>query len=140
MDFDRRHVCEGRSLIRDGSSDLEDTPGVWRRLWRESRAALLAEWIEENPGTRPEAFYRFDCGRFPDQTDDESQPEYLERLGLIGESEREAIRQKALELIAHNRNRSPYEPRTNFIPDAYGYVAYAIRFNLLQPDECPAFF
>ena len=36
-----------------------------RRTWSEHRAALLASWVEKHPGTRPQAWWRYDAPREP---------------------------------------------------------------------------
>lgn len=43
--------------------DLEYFGDKLERLWSAVRSALLAEWIEENPGTRPWPWWAFDAPR-----------------------------------------------------------------------------
>lgn len=35
-------------------------PGAVRRAWKAGRGEVLRDWIEERPGTRPWAFWKFD--------------------------------------------------------------------------------
>jgi hypothetical protein len=90
--------------------------GAERALWKEHRVELLAEWIRESPGTRPEAWWEFEkpSGQLrrqiggPAPLDDspiwrgipsywpctnllfEPEVEFLKRLGLLTREERNA--------------------------------------------------
>jgi hypothetical protein len=60
-----------------------------RLAWNEAGDEILFEWIEQAPGTRPSAWWRFDAprqpkGKFPDYYRDGNLPEPHRRLGGIG--------------------------------------------------------
>src|SRR5262245_48723681 len=85
------HILTGRAAIRVGGPDLQDDARLWSEIWAKHRARLLPRWISEHPGTRPPAFYAFD-DLTDDQHDDESEAEYLSRIGELQASEVEALR------------------------------------------------
>ena len=47
----------GDAFGKDADFDQEQA----RECWQKHREVLLAEWIEDNPGTRPWAWWRFDA-------------------------------------------------------------------------------
>ena len=49
--------------------DLEGNRDMRAALWSEHRAAILEEWIQEKPGTRPSLFWEFDVPRQPKKND-----------------------------------------------------------------------
>lgn len=55
-----------------------------RQAWKDHRAVLLVEWVRENPGTRPRVWWEVDA---PEPRGDESERDYLARLGLLLEGE-----------------------------------------------------
>jgi hypothetical protein len=133
--WDDWHILTGRSLIRVGGDDLESTPELWEALWRDNADRLLAVWIAERPGERPPVWWEASC---PDDgpADGESEPEYLWRLGLIGDAEVDAIRAKVQSLIAFNRHRDPTRPGSNFIPpDDVARFAAKVEVGLLDDEE-----
>src|SRR5690242_20457876 len=101
-DFDRSHIARGEKFIKgwDDSPDLRETPDRWRELWEFYGAELLAEHIGRSPGSRPEAWYRFDCGAEP--AEDESEVEFLDRTGQLSAEELEAVRKEALGLVEYD--------------------------------------
>jgi hypothetical protein len=88
-----------------------------RKVWRQLRSDLLDRHIKEKPGTRPWAWWRFESTEPREQVSDgpepigppdwfgkpsrylgqppenmyESQVDYLERLGLLTDDERELL-------------------------------------------------
>jgi hypothetical protein len=60
-----------------------------RALWEQHRDRIVAEHVAENPGTRPTRWWEFDAPEPWD--DDESEEEYLERLGLLPSGEQERL-------------------------------------------------
>jgi hypothetical protein len=103
--FQDAHILMGRSLLLTGAeSHLEDNAALWSELWAQARGELLPQWIREFPGTRPPAWWLFDDHE-DDRHEDESETEYLSRLGEIGADELNAIRVKAVKLAAYNRGR-----------------------------------
>src|SRR5262245_46405063 len=99
-DFDRSHIESGEKFIKgwDDGPDLRDTPDRWGELWEFYGEVLLAEHIERYPGSRPEAWYRFDCPRDRELGEGEAEVEYLDRIGELSAGEIEAIRREALGL------------------------------------------
>ncbi|WP_339857950.1 hypothetical protein [Pseudohongiella acticola] len=61
----------------EDACDLERMKADWQRHKRE----LMAEWIADNPGTRPFAWWQFEASepRLPAESDSE----YLERLNAL---------------------------------------------------------
>jgi hypothetical protein len=66
-------------------------------LWRRHGPTVLADWVRRRPGTRPWAWWRFDApesrrtrtpGRVPVP---ENQADYLDRLDLLTDAERERL-------------------------------------------------
>jgi hypothetical protein len=135
------HIQTGKPLIRTGvDAFLVDDPALWQQLWAEYRDELLLAWIKRKPGTRPAAFWRFDANGFPDRAEYETEAEHLHRLGLLDDDEINAIKAKALELIAFNRGRKPSDPNSNFIPDHEGRIQFCIDNDLLTEAESPPYF
>ncbi len=98
----------GRMLARVGrKADLADDPELWAQVWERCRSEVLPQWVERNPGRRPEAFHEFETGDLPEQEEGETEIEWLFRCGLLEPDEFEAIRQKAKTLAEHNRSRRP---------------------------------
>ncbi len=67
-----------------------------RAAWRELRDTILAGWVEEQPGKRPSAWWRFDAprqpaGRFPGWYYDGKLPEPRERCGGVGTPAHEVL-------------------------------------------------
>ena len=107
------HAQTGRPLIKVGQPYLEDDPELWREVWEDAADALLADWIGRHPGTRPPAWWEFSAPDIP-RGDDESEPAYLDRLGLIEPPELRGILEKALGLVESNRGRSPKKTAAGF--------------------------
>jgi hypothetical protein len=127
--FDKAHVLGGKSLIKGaGIPDLVGDPALWKKVWEQTKAELLPEWIAKHPGTRPLPWWLFDHKKerpvlhpMASQTEavvrkqhtylgmlhtsilhghgsggemwpfQEPEEEYLERLGLLSDSEVEAL-------------------------------------------------
>ncbi len=102
---------------------------------------MLPEFIAENPGRRPAAWWLFSAPEDV-EIDDENGPEMdvLFDHGLFAPEELEAIAAKARELIACNRGQDPKRPGSNFIPDMYGHIAFSIEHELLNDSELPDFY
>jgi hypothetical protein len=65
-------------------------------LWREHCDRVIAEWIVENPGTRPSLWWKYDAPE-PRQ-DAESEAVYLKRHGLfLSEGERKRLTKRDFE-------------------------------------------
>lgn len=136
--FEASHVCGGRNLIRaNDEPDLRDNRPLWEALWTRHREELIAGWIRTNPGSRPPAFWEFDSAALPG--DEEGEADYLDRLGLIGPEELEAIREKSAALAAYNRGRSPKKTAGGFYADNYippsELHRFAARRGLLTADQ-----
>ncbi len=135
--FDAMSIASGRALIRMGNDpDLQDDPALWCEVWEQHRDEILAAWISQHPGQRPNAYWLFE-EHDDDQGDDESEPAYWYRQGAIGPEEMEAIRAKALELVRCNVGRAPGDQ--NYVEDLHGYLAFAIDADLLSEAEAPFF-
>jgi hypothetical protein len=135
-DLEKAHILHGRSLLRLGDggddADLKGNPALWAELWKRYRLELLPDWIERHPGERPAAWIEFDCPE--ERAEDETIPEFLDRLGLIKPDELEAIADKARGLVKYNRARHGKDPRSNYIPpdDTHRLV---MAKGLLTPEE-----
>jgi hypothetical protein len=142
--FAAYHMGEGRNAVPlVGEPDLRDNPDLWRALWARHRDELIAEHARASPGSRPAAFWRFDSGGLPGRIEGESgaesDVEYLHRLGLLPPSELDAIRKRAVKLVAYNSGRSPERTsagyfRDNFIP-ASDLHRFAARHGLITPQQ-----
>jgi hypothetical protein len=135
--FAQSHVCSGRNPIRIGSNtaDLRNDLPAWCAIWAELRDELLPQFIRENPGRRPAAWWRFDAPHNVDLTEDETEVEVLHAAGLLSDPEVESITAKARELLAYNRGRDPDDEASGFIPDHHGYAAFASDHGLLTDEE-----
>ncbi len=102
---ERRFLRFGFAIVRA----LLDDPAVLLGPWETHRQELLADWIEERPGTRPWGFYFFEAPSprrilerksapagfidpplavaYHDWLRLESEPAYLERHGLLTAAE-----------------------------------------------------
>jgi hypothetical protein len=100
---------------------------------------VLAEWVRDRPGSRPQGFYEFDAWQFPEQKQDESEMTWLMRIKQLGPEELAAIVEKARALITYNRGRSP-ESKSNFIPDHSGVVQFCAEHQLISDDDLPPYF
>lgn len=131
---DAYNVLTGHPLIVTvGEHHLADDPELWREVWEKYGGELLAEEIRLYPGRRPRAWHVFDCAEEP--ADDESEVEFLYRIGELSAGELEAIRLKALELVTHNGcGRRPEKPSSNFIAPR-ALERFAARIGLLTADE-----
>jgi hypothetical protein len=124
--FEAAHVCGGRNLIRlPETIDLRDDPAAWSAVWAELRDELLPQFIAENPGRRPAAFWTWDAPEDVD-LDEESEVEVLHAAGLLSDEEIEAITARARQFIASG------------VDDFYGFVAFAAKHDLLTPAEIEA--
>ncbi len=133
--FEAMSIATGRALIRMGNDpDLEDDPALWCEVWEQHRDEILTVWISQHPGQRPNAYWLFE-EHDDDQADDESEPAYWYRQGVIDPEEMQAIRAKALELVGCNVGRMPGDQ--NYIEDAHGLLAFALDNDLLTLDESP---
>jgi hypothetical protein len=129
--FLMHHICTGRNLVCvPDEPDLVGSPDLWAALWDRHREQLLAEWVRESPGSRPPAFWRWDHGMEPP----EDEREYLAAHGMLTRVDLDGIRRKALELLRHNRGRTPSRPGDNYIPDRDGLVSFARSQGLLTPE------
>ncbi len=135
-DWEKYDACTGRSPLRGhGNADLADNPEQWERLWDDHRDMLLAHWISDNPGTRPPAWHKFDAAEaWDEESETETEPEYLHRLGLLAPEEVEAVVAKARTLAEYNRCRNGNEPTSNFIPPRDA-EQFAIDHGLLSEEE-----
>jgi hypothetical protein len=145
-----------------GCADVDDQ--FWADAWAMLGSGVLEAWVAQHPGTRPWAFWRFDWPELrggededDDDTDDqadekiddqdedddeddeeededEDQAARLHRAGLLEPTEMEAIRVRALMLVAHNRGRRLDPPGDNFIPPD-GPDRLAIALGLLSSEE-----
>jgi hypothetical protein len=129
--FEKAHILTGRRLIRlaPNQPSLEDDPEAWREVWRELRDELLDEFV----GSRPRAWYEHDCPRNARQRSDETEVQFLHRIGAIDYHELERIREVVLERTEHNREHNPGE----WIADDDGLTAFAIEHELLDEAELP---
>jgi hypothetical protein len=133
-DEDRHHIATGHAMIRLGDQpDLADEPLLWAEIWSSARGELLPDWIRQHPGSRPEAFWKFDAIHIA-RLEGESEPACLHRHHLLSAEELEGIRRKARELVAHDRGRDPGEPGSNFIPPG-DIHEFAARAGLLSAEE-----
>jgi len=109
------HICRGESpMRRKGDADLKDNGALWSELWELHRDALLPEYVERNPGTRPAVFWKFDA---PEERDEnEPEVEYLHRHGLLAPAEIAAITAQARALAAYNVGRHGNDPTSNYLP------------------------
>jgi hypothetical protein len=97
---------------------LADEPQLWAQVRELGRDEALAKWIKQSPGSRPDAWYRFDAPGRPPQRLDESEPAWLERIGVLEHVELERLHEEAIELADFDEGRHPDDWRTNFIwPD-----------------------
>jgi hypothetical protein len=132
--FDLAAICSGRSLIRGPDvSDLQDNPPLWKQLWQQHKVECLVDWCRRYPGSRPEAFWRFEGHK--DVPEDQQEIDYLHRLNQISPEEIELIAARARELIEYNHGRDPADPKSNFCEDEDGYVAFACKHGLLPGTE-----
>ena len=142
-DGERFHILHGYQFVRvPGSYDVDlknDLPS-WGAAWEVHGERLLLEFIKRNPGRRPQAWHQFESNVLPDRGEEEEELEWLDRCNQVGDDERAAIVKKARELIAFNRGRNPEKPGSNFIPDMYGHVKYAVDHELLDEGEYPDFY
>ncbi len=78
-----------------------------REAWRVFRHQLIAECVDQQgPGTRPAAWWRFDCPGGPrEEPPRDQQRLLLERMGLIGVHERQR-----LQVTRHVRPDPDLEP------------------------------
>jgi hypothetical protein len=133
--FDASHICGGRSLISsDDIPDLCANEPLWQALWSQHREDLLAGWIKSYPGTRPAAWWEFDYGNFPEQSEEETDVEYLHRVGLIDAAEMQAIAAQAKELAHYNSVRHPQDRRSNWIQPE-DIELFAVSHGLLTDEE-----
>jgi hypothetical protein len=90
-------ICQlefGHDYFGDGYGD-ELTAAVlaeMRRDWQQRGARILAEFVEQRPGSRPYAWWRFERG-MKYRPDDDEQADLLERMGLLSKEERAAMEQ-----------------------------------------------
>ena len=87
--WEKQHILTGRAMIRVGATDLQDDPALWSAVWADCRDQLLPEFIASLPGNRPRVWWEFDAPEARDE--DETEPEYLSRLGLLSEEEAAAL-------------------------------------------------
>jgi|GEM_PF-3529183 len=93
--WEKEFMFYGRVLKEDGRKSCR--PYLWPCLcherwlapkWAEHRDALLAEWIDEHPGTRPWVWWELDSPRLPAEGngdfDDGKRPEPRQRVGGTG--------------------------------------------------------
>jgi hypothetical protein len=111
---DAIHAQTGRAFFRDGAPDLADDLPLWKEVWSSTRSELLTDWIARHPGTRPEAFWRFDT-RGIVRLDGESEVVCLHRHHLISTEEIGAIVRRCRTSVRYNRGRHPDRPGDNFI-------------------------
>jgi hypothetical protein len=84
--------------------DVETTPDNFERwvldadcspffkvkdLWEANRAEILAEYIADNPGSRPSLWWTYDALEEPDGSETEAM--YLKRHGLLMPGERKRL-------------------------------------------------
>ncbi len=112
--FRQAHIQTGRSAVRlPDTKDLCDNPPLWRELWLQHGAELLPAWIDENPGSRPDAWWEFDAPPGLERPDDD-EVSALHAAGLLDPAELSAIAEKAKTLVEFNRR---YQSRdSNFVP------------------------
>jgi hypothetical protein len=78
-----------------------DRTAVWdgmtlAKVWAEYEAEVLADWIAENPGTRPSLWWKYSAprqplGAYPGRYYDGTLPEPRKRLGGIGTPAHEVL-------------------------------------------------
>jgi hypothetical protein len=124
-------------VVVPGEPALADDPRKWRRLWTLHGEAITVGWISEHPGTRPQAWHTFDAPALGQRFEGERDIDFLERFNAIDDKENEGIKAVAVELVKYNAPRRPDQPRTNFIVDSDGIVAYALRHSLITELDVP---
>ncbi len=86
-DVQRLHLCRG-DVFGLGSAFPDDD--AEREAWAAHRNAVLQEHIEQEPGSRPYAWWRYSS---PQPRDDQiHETSQLRELGLIGAAELEALK------------------------------------------------
>lgn len=84
-DYQMQTLLKGVPLRRtDQGMAFYTDRDAQRRTWEEHREALLMQWIEAHPGTRPEAWWRFDASEPRRRV---AGPEGIERDRLMAEFE-----------------------------------------------------
>ena len=71
--------------------DADDLRDAWSQVGEE----ITADFIADHPGFRPAAYWRFEAADLQPRREDESEPAYLRRLGLLTEGEKAVERQLA---------------------------------------------
>jgi hypothetical protein len=132
-DRDLHELCTGRAQIRIGKPDLQDDPAIWQSAWEATRDDALAYWIQGHPGSRPAAFWRFDCDA--GLASGETEPELLHRLGLLESAELARIAAKTRVLAAFDRFHPPPDPN---LEAAAAIHRLAARLGLVDPADATA--
>jgi hypothetical protein len=101
----KRRISKRRVDLEDGAERwLRDEPcGFFkfktdedlRALWAEHGDRIVAEWVANNPGTRPTQWWKYSTPE--PRSEGESQVGYLERHGLFLPDERRRLREADFE-------------------------------------------
>jgi hypothetical protein len=124
--FEAMHVATGRRLLKVlDDPDLSSNVPLWRALWSKYRDEILPAFVRENPGRRPEAWHEFEAPEpWPE---DESEVDYLWRVGVIEPAELDGIHRMVLSLLPH---------LDDLLTETYGdLVAFARSQRLLKPER-----
>lgn len=89
---------------------VDAMPSEYRAMWHRAREATLEVWTVRHPGTRPPAWWEFDA---PEVRTDESEHEYLERLGLLVDGEQERLNSRAEEARGQSSEVDAANSHTN---------------------------
>lgn len=91
--FRQAHIQTGRSAVRlPDTKDLCDNPPLWRELWLQHGAELLPAWIDENPGSRPDAWWEFDAPPGLERPDDDEVSACMPRVSSTRQNSRRSPR------------------------------------------------
>jgi len=83
-------------MYRDEYKGCFSSSPAAREMWNEIKDAELAKWIKKHPGTRPYAWWDYDCPERvpcddPERVDLKASSAYLARHGLLTPGEKQAL-------------------------------------------------
>jgi hypothetical protein len=100
-DTERFYITWGKAFT--GDSPLEQNPELWQALYDRHRPIIIDHWTKTHPGSRPVVWHRFDAAGFPPRRGDESELAWLHRIGVLDESEVQALVSAAHEACEQTR-------------------------------------